>query len=140
MCCGMVAMSLLSGSIMNYNVCKSILRKDIHTFLSRSASNICLNDYISNGILRSEPGFLLRVETHLDAENILIITLGDTKPGMDTEHGAVIFDIDRIVEREILTGQEVLEQEMDRLHTDTWKVFSSAKSEKLETLLNRRQQ
>jgi uncharacterized protein (TIGR04255 family) len=98
------------------------------------------NDYISNGILRSEPGFLLRVETHLDTENILIITLGDTKSGVDTEHGAIIFDIDRIVEREILTGQEVLEQEMERLHTDVWKVFSSAKSEKLETLLSRRQQ
>jgi uncharacterized protein (TIGR04255 family) len=59
---------------------------------------------------------------------------------VDTEHGAIIFDIDRIVEREILTGQEVLEQEIERLHTDVWKVFSSAKSEKLETLLNRRHQ
>jgi hypothetical protein len=54
--------------------------------------------------------------------------------------GAIIFDIDRIVEREVPTGQEVLMQEMDRLHADVWEVFSSAKGEKLEALLNRRSQ
>src|SRR6266446_3159793 len=47
--------------------------------------------------------------------------------------------IDRIVEREVPTG-EVLMQEMDRLHADVWEVFSSAKGEKLEALLNRRPQ
>ncbi len=98
------------------------------------------NDYIPVGILRSEPGFLLREEIHLNTENILIITLGDPKSGVDAGHGAIIFDIDRIVEQEILTGQEVLAQEMDRLHADVWEVFSSAKNEKLEALLSRRQQ
>jgi hypothetical protein len=44
---------------------------------------------------------------------------------VSSEHGAIIFDIDRIVERE-----------MDRFLG----VFSSAKSEKLEALLKRRQQ
>jgi len=29
---------------------------------------------------------------------------------------------------------------MDRLHADVWEVFSSAKGEKLEALLNRRPQ
>ncbi len=58
---------------------------------------------------------------------------------MNAEHGAIIFDIDRIVEQEILTGREILGQEMDRLHADVWAVFSSAKGEKLEALLSRRQ-
>lgn len=35
----------------------------------RPGTWLVANDYISNGILRSEPGFLLRVETHLDTEN-----------------------------------------------------------------------
>lgn len=98
------------------------------------------NDYIPAGFLRSGPGFLLREEIHLDAENRLIITLGDLQAGVDEQYGAIIFDIDRIVEREAPTGQEVLIQEMDRLHTDVWNVFSSAKGEKLEALLNRRPQ
>ncbi len=98
------------------------------------------NDYIPVGILRSESGFLLREEIHLNTENILIITLGDLKSDGDAGYGAIIFDIDRIVEREILTGQDALDQEMNRLHADVWAVFSSAKGEKLEALLNRRQQ
>jgi uncharacterized protein (TIGR04255 family) len=76
----------------------------------------------------------------LDAENILIITLGDPQSEADGGHGTIIFDLDRIVEREVPTGQEALMQEMNRLHTDVWEVFSSAKGEKLEALLNRRPQ
>src|SRR5712691_2578441 len=103
----------------------------------RPGTWLVANDYISEGLLRSEPRFLLREEIHLDAENILIITLGDPKSDLDAGHRAIIFDIDRIVEREVPTGQEVLKQEMDHLHADVWEVFSSAKGEKLEALLKK---
>jgi uncharacterized protein (TIGR04255 family) len=73
----------------------------------------------------------------LDAENSLIITLGDTT-SEETSEGVIIFDIDRILEREMTTGQELLAQEIDRLHTEVWEVFSSATGEKLEALMNRR--
>jgi uncharacterized protein (TIGR04255 family) len=106
----------------------------------RPSTWLVANDYIPDGILRSESGFLLREEIHLDIENILIITLGDPKSDVDAGHGTIILDIDRIVEREALTGQKVLEQEMDRLHANVWEVFSSTKGEKLEALLSRRQQ
>jgi hypothetical protein len=56
---------------------------------------------------------------------------------MEDELSAIIFEIDRIVERELLPGQ-IFEQEMDRLHADVWDVFSSAKGEKLDRFLNRR--
>ncbi|MBE3559315.1 MAG: TIGR04255 family protein [Ktedonobacteraceae bacterium] len=92
------------------------------------------NDYIPIGILRSKPGFLLREEIHIDTENILIITLGDPKIDDDRGHKIIIFDIDRIVEREMLKKQQSPEEEMDRLHADIWAVFSLAKSEKLEAL------
>jgi uncharacterized protein (TIGR04255 family) len=93
------------------------------------------NDYISKGLLRSSQGFLLRLETRLDRENVLIITLGDTRSEGDE---AIVFDIDRVVEREIGPEQGILEQEMNRLHAAVWEVFSSAQGEKLEELLNRR--
>jgi len=128
---------VLQPEVINRIGIRYINRIEKKTEQDRPGTWLVANDYISNGILRSESGFLLRVETHLDTENRLIITLGDTKLEMNRE-GAIIFDIDRIFEREIATGQEFLEQEMDRLHTDVWEVFSSAKGEKLEALLSRR--
>lgn len=101
----------------------------------RPGTWLIANEYISEGILSSESGFLLREELHLDAENILIITLGDPPLEISSGHGAIIFDIDRIVERQIWAKQETLQQEIDRLHTGVWEVFSSAKGEKLEALL-----
>ncbi len=131
---------VLQPEVINRIGLRYINRIEKETEQDRPGTWLVANDYISDGILRSEPGFLLREEVHLDAENILIITLGDPKLDVNSEYGAIIFDIDRIVEREILTRQKALEQQMDHLHTDVWGVFSSAKGEKLEALLNRRQQ
>ncbi len=97
-----------------------INRINKETEQDRPGTWLVANDYISAGLLRSEPGFLLREEIHLDAENILIITLGDPKSDLDAGHRAIIFDM-----------------EMDRLHADVWEVFSSAKGEKLEALLKK---
>jgi uncharacterized protein (TIGR04255 family) len=96
------------------------------------------NAYIPKGLLEAHPGFLLRVETYLDEENRLILTLGDTKSEGDGPYGAIIFDIDRMVKREIVPEQDALEQELNRLHVAVWEVFSSAQGEKLEALINRR--
>lgn len=95
-------------------------------------------EYIPSGVLLSKPGFLLRLQTYLDTTNMLIVTLGDIKPEVASEYGAIIFDIDRIVEQAMIPDQDVLGQVMDRLHTDVWNVFSSAKGEKLNTLLNKK--
>ena len=96
------------------------------------------NAYIPKGILEANPGFLLRVETHLDNENKLIITLGDTTSKEDGPYGAIIFDIDRMVKREIVPAQDALKQELNRLHVAFWEVFASAQGEKLEDLIKRR--
>ena len=131
---------VLQPEVINRIGLRYINRITKETAQDRPSTWFVANDYISAGFLRSGPGFLLREEIHVDAENILIITLGDPQLEADGGHGTIIFDLDRIVEREVPTGQEVLMQEMDRLHTDVWEVFSSAKGEKLEALLNRRPQ
>jgi hypothetical protein len=74
----------------------------------------------------------------LGSENMLILTLGDTKVEEDGPNGAIIFDIDRMVKRETELGQDALEQELNRLHVAVWEVFSSVLGEKLEALLSRR--
>ena len=131
---------VLQPEVINRIGLRYINRITKETTQDRPGTWFVANDYIPVGFLRSGPGFLLREEIHLGAENILIITLGDPKSEADEGHGAIIFDIDPIVEREVLARQGILAQEMDRLHADVWKVFSSAKGEKLEALLSRRPQ
>ena len=104
----------------------------------RPGTWLTANAYIPKGILEADPGFLLRVETHLDSENMLIITIGDTQSEGDEPYGAIIFDIDRMVKREMVPAQGALEQELNRLHVAVWEVFSSAQGKKLEALLSRR--
>lgn len=96
------------------------------------------NDYIAPGVLCSTTGFLSRVEVHLDAENRIIVTLGDPPAATAGGYGAIIFDIDRILERELLPERDALSSEMNRLHEDVWHVFTSAKGDKLERLLKGR--
>jgi len=93
------------------------------------------SDYIAPVVLRSTPEFLSRVEAHLDAKNRIIVTLGNQPPAAASGYGAIIFDIDRIVERELPPGEDALSPEMNRLHEHVWQVFASAKGDKLERLL-----
>ncbi len=115
-----------------------INRFDKETDQDRLDGWLIANDYIPKGILASSPGFFLRLHLRLAIEDVIIITLGDTQPDPTGGHGTIIFDIDRIVEKEISPGQDVFKRELERLHTAVWNVFSSAKGEKLEILLNRR--
>lgn len=115
-----------------------INRIEKETEQDRAADWLVTNDFIPKSILQSEKGFLLRVQTHLNAENLVIVTLGDTQVISETEFGGIIFDIDRIVEREIQPQADILNQEMDRLHIDVWHIFASARGEKLSRLLNGR--
>lgn len=117
-----------------------INRFDKETDRDRPGDWLKASDYISEGILRSESGFLLRMQVHLNNENVLIVTLGDTTPTLDERYGAIVFDIDRILEKEIVLGREGFKQELDQLHAEVWNVFSSAKGERLERFLNRREQ
>jgi len=98
----------------------------------RPANWLKATDYIPPGVLTSEPGFLSRVEARLDSQNRIIVTLGFQSEGA---HGAVVLDIDRIVETEFPPDVEALGDAMDRLHEDVWYAFNSAKGDKLERLL-----
>ena len=92
-------------------------------------------DYIAPAVLRSRAGLLSRVETRLDAENRVIVTLGDQGVSPSEASGAFILDIDRIVEKNLSIEVEDITTEAARLHEDVWDIFASAKTEKLELLL-----
>jgi uncharacterized protein (TIGR04255 family) len=91
-------------------------------------------DYIAPAILGSVPGFLSRVESRLDNQNRVIVTLGEGESTGSMR--SLVFDIDRITERSVSPEDEAFGSEMDRLHEAAWDIFSTAKTDKLETLLN----
>lgn len=107
------------------------IKRISHT--DRPSNWLKATEYISQGALDSEWGFLSRVEASIDRHNRTIVTLG-LQPGDD--YGAIVLDIDRILEKDLPTDRETLGTEMDRLHDDVWQSFNSAKSDKLEHLLN----
>ncbi len=129
---------ILQPEIINRIGLRFINQIEKETEYDSAGTWLVANKYISESIIHSKAGFLLREEVHIDNENVLIITLGDSQTDSNLEYGAIIFDIDCIIERDISATQAILEQEIDRLHDGIWQVFSSAKSDKLEALLNRR--
>lgn len=92
------------------------------------------NDYVPKIILNSLPGFISFVQSRLDENNRLNVTVGEqiVKPSQP----AFIFDIDRILEKELPLESEILLPEMTLLHENVWDVFKSAKTEELERMLN----
>jgi uncharacterized protein (TIGR04255 family) len=94
--------------------------------------------FIPEAVLTSQPGFLLRLEVRNDRENRVIITIGEVHGPESQRHGSIVFDVDRIVEHAFDPVADTLEDQMNRLHEDLWDVFSSAKTERLERLLNKR--
>lgn len=92
-------------------------------------------DYIAPAVLRSGTGLLSRVETRLDSENRVIVTLGDQGMSPTEPDGAFILDIDRIVEKDLSILVDDITTEAARLHEDVWNIFVSAKTDKLERLL-----
>jgi hypothetical protein len=92
-------------------------------------------DYIAPAVLRSGAGLLSRVETRLDAENRVIVTLGDQAASPSEPSGAFVLDIERIAEKDISVAVEDITAEAARLREDIWDIFASAKTEKLEHLL-----
>jgi uncharacterized protein (TIGR04255 family) len=95
-------------------------------------------DVIPAAILSSAPGSLLRLEARRDVENRIVVTIGDPPTSGAAVVTSVIFDIDRIVERDIDVRVESLEQQMNRLHDDVWHIFATAKTEQLDRLLSER--
>jgi uncharacterized protein (TIGR04255 family) len=93
------------------------------------------NDYIPAAVLRSDPGFLSRVEIQQDAQNSVIVTLADQPLATEGNLGAILFDIDRIVARPLPPHKVGLKKMMDALHDDVWSIFESAKGSGLDRFL-----
>jgi uncharacterized protein (TIGR04255 family) len=87
--------------------------------------------YVPQAVLASLPGFLLRLETHLNDQNRLIVTVAETPTEREGNVPGIVFDIDRIVEKEIVPDLHQLGNEVDQLHKAVWQVFSASLTPRL---------
>lgn len=93
------------------------------------------SDYVCRAVLSSLPGFVSRLEMRTDPENRLIVTLGEAPAASPEDAGAIVLDIDCIVEKDIGIENEAVMAEMDKLHDLEWDVFAASVSRRLENLL-----
>jgi uncharacterized protein (TIGR04255 family) len=129
------AVQVLSPSAVTRIGLRYINRIEQSSSKDRPGDWIKPNDYVAAEVLNSKPGFLSRAEARTTEYDTTLVTLGDQPPDDLSIYGAIIFDIDRITNRVLPAKEQELEQEVTRLHEDVWQVFSSAKSERLEALL-----
>lgn len=89
------------------------------------------SDFIPAGVLRAKGSFLSRCESQIDAENRVIVTLAEVQQEGEEKQKAFVFDIDRILEKELALDNDVLAAEMEKLHDDVWNIFKAAQTPRL---------
>ena len=90
--------------------------------------------YVPSGALGSLPGFLSRVEARLSQTERLVVTVGDG-PAVEGQPASIVFDIDRIDERELGPTTDALTACIEGLHDSVWQVFESSLTDRLRSLL-----
>ena len=96
------------------------------------------NAFLPAAALTSSRGFSARTESASDEINRTIVTLRDEEPGESNSFGAIILDIDRIIEEPTTPDAATLGSRIDALHEDVWTLFDDAKTSELEVVLGRR--
>lgn len=81
---------------------------------------------------QGEP-FLLRLESWVEAQSLLVLTLGLSQPRGPLS--PILFDIDRISQVSLPSDPDQLLKHIDHMHDDVWLQFSSAHTSQLEAHL-----
>ncbi len=92
-------------------------------------------DFIPAALLKSRPGFQLRLQTRVEADGKIVLTIAHDQSDAKEIHGAMIFDIDRITERRMAPIWSEMDVAIETLHEEIWEIFEAAKGPKLEALL-----
>jgi uncharacterized protein (TIGR04255 family) len=95
---------------------------------------LAASEYIPAAVLRSLPGFLLRLQTHTDPQSRRIVTVGESA-GAPGGSQAIVFDIDCIAEGELDSGDRTVREMISHLHDAVWEIFSASITPRLEAQL-----
>jgi uncharacterized protein (TIGR04255 family) len=94
-------------------------------------------NFLPKALLDSIPPFLGRIETRTDDANRVIVSVAyNSEKTGETPFGSVIFDIDVIREGTMSEKLADILENLMELHEIEWKVFSDARSRRLERWMN----
>ena len=89
---------------------------------------------IPETLIRSQADpFMLRLESWVEPQSLLVVTLGLTPPPGSLS--PILFDIDRISQDSLPPDPSQLITHLDRLHEDVWREFASAHTSQLQAHL-----
>jgi uncharacterized protein (TIGR04255 family) len=97
-------------------------------------------DFIPQALLKSGPGFQLRLQTRVNANGRVVLTIAHDDSDKKEMHGAMIFDIDRIIEGQASPIWNEIDVAVETLHEEIWQIFEVAKGPNLDALLRRQAQ
>ncbi len=89
------------------------------------------SDFVPAGVLKAKGAFLSRSESQIDSENRVVVTLAEVQQEGGEGKKVIVFDIDRIVEKQLPLDDDVLLTEMDKLRDDVWEIFEAAQTPRL---------
>lgn len=101
----------------------------------RAGDWLAPSDFVAGSALSSLPGFLSRVQTRLDPQRRLIVTVTDTFDAVGQDTQPIVLDIDCIVQKQIGVQHGDIAREIDELHNLVWRVFRASKTPRLERFL-----
>jgi uncharacterized protein (TIGR04255 family) len=96
------------------------------------------SDYIPDALTRSRRHFSARFETSPGDDDLLVLTLVNQLPAETLQHGAIIFDIDRMRTGLVGNAPNDVGEVLEILHEDIWDVFWSSRTSALEEKLKRK--
>lgn len=91
--------------------------------------------FLPNEALIHASGYSVRAEVCTDASHLTVVSLLHQPPDAALHSGAVVFDIDRILEKEIAPDPLKIGTEVDSLHEEVFRVFAEAKTDRLAHLM-----
>lgn len=92
--------------------------------------------FLPKEALRYASAYSARTDVRTDESNRIIVSLQHEPSAVDSTSGAALFDIDRILERDLPTDAGTLGSEVDALHEDVWRISSDAKTDRRSHLMS----
>jgi uncharacterized protein (TIGR04255 family) len=111
--------------------------------IAKTEAQLSLSDWLQptsdlpETLIASKEHFMGRIESSPQPSHLRLITVAAEPPGPDWPHGTIIVDIDRISAEQLEHDTSKIVEELDFLHEDVWRSFSSAATTALKDRMSK---
>ena len=111
--------------------------------IAKTEAQLSLSDWLQptadlpETLIASKEHFMGRIESSPQPSHLRLITVAAEPPGPDWPHGTIIVDIDRISAEQFEPDTSKIVENLDFLHEDVWRSFSSAATTALKDRMSK---